>query len=348
MSAAHSHAHAHDHASSNERRTLLAALLTTGFMGAEAVGGLAAGSLALLADAAHMLTDAASLWLAFFAFRLARRPASDRLTYGFRRMQPLVAYTNGLALIALVIWIAAEAVHRLRDPSPVLGGLMLGIAAAGLVVNVAAFLILLGGERGNLNIRGALLHVAGDLLGSLAALFAAAIILLTGWLPADPLLSLLVAALLLRSAWALTREAAIVLLEGAPEALDRAAVEADLEREVSGVEDAHHVHVWSLTGSERLATLHVSAAPGARSDDLVRAVKARLREAFDVRHATVEIEYGGCADEAHGPDGGHGSDGERHGGTAGGQACGADGGGAGDRPGERDRLRARGGGGHRH
>ena len=340
MSGAHPHVHTHDHALSNERRTLLAALLTTGFMGMEAVGGLVAGSLALLADAAHMLTDAASLWLAFVAFHLARRPVSDRLTYGLHRAQPLVAYTNGLALIALVVWIAVEAVHRLLDPSPVLGGLMLAVAAAGLVVNVAAFLILMGGDRSSLNIRGALLHVAGDLFGSLAALSAAAIILATGWLPADPLLSLLVAVLLLRSAWALTREAGMVLLEGAPEALDRAAVEADLEREVAGVEDAHHVHVWSLTGSERLATLHVTAAPGARSDDLVRAVKARLRQAFDVRHATVEIEYGGCADEAHGPDHARHGNGERHGGTADRKTCGADGGGAGDRPGERDRLRA--------
>jgi cobalt-zinc-cadmium efflux system protein len=195
----HSHTHTHHHEYNNEQRTLWAALLTGGFMFAEIIGGLAAGSLALLADAAHMLTDASSLALAYFAFRIARRPTDWKRTYGFERFQILVAFANGLTLFFIIVWIAYEAVQRFFQPVEVMGGTLLVIAGLGLIVNLLAFWILHGGDRDNLNMRGASLHVLGDLLGSVAALIAGAVILLTGWTPIDPLLSLLVALILLRS-----------------------------------------------------------------------------------------------------------------------------------------------------
>ena len=181
--------HGHTHADAdNQRRVLWAMLLTSGFMLAEVVGGVVAGSLALLADAGHMLTDCASLALAWMAFRIGRRPHDARRTYGYHRFQVLAAFVNGLSLIAIVLWIAIEAVRRLLDPVEVLGGLMLVIAVLGLLVNLAAFWILHGGDRANLNIRGAALHVMGDLLGSVAAIVAALVIFWDGWVPIDPLL----------------------------------------------------------------------------------------------------------------------------------------------------------------
>ena len=201
---------------------LLALVLTGGFMVVEVIGGLAAGSLALLADAGHMLTDTLSLALAFVAFRIGRWPHDARRTYGYHRFQVLAAFVNGLTLVAIVGWIAIEAIRRLLEPVEVLGGLMLAVAVIGLVVNIAAFAILHGGDRRNLNLRGAALHVLADMLGSVAAIVAALVISITGWMPIDPLLSLLVVLLILRSAWFLLRRSGHILLEGAPEWLDEA------------------------------------------------------------------------------------------------------------------------------
>jgi hypothetical protein len=188
---AHPHAHSHGHlhgAGASERRIGLAAVLTGVFMVAEFAGGLISGSLALIADAGHMLTDSAGLTLAWLGFRLARRPADWKRSYGYDRFGVLVAFANGLLLFAIAGWIVVEAVHRFRAPSPVLGGVMLWVALAGLVVNLIAFRLLAGGDHENLNVRAAALHVIGDLLGSLAALAAAVVILATGWTPIDPIM----------------------------------------------------------------------------------------------------------------------------------------------------------------
>ena len=284
----------HDHGALNESRAGWAALLTGGFMGAEIVGGLIAGSLALLADAAHMSTDSISLAMAWFAFRIARRPSDWRRTYGYGRFQVLVAFANGIGLFLLIAWITAEAVGRFFDPVEVMGGTMLVIAILGLLVNVAAFLVLRGADRENLNIRGAVLHVLGDLLGSVAALVAAGVILTTGWMPIDPLLSLLVALLLARSAWMLVRDSGHVLLEGAPRDLDVRKVAEDLEREVREVEDIHHVHAWSLHDDKPMVTLHARACAGADRDRALDALLERLSRVFGVEHATVQIECGPC------------------------------------------------------
>jgi len=286
----------HAHGATDKTRVLIAAFLTGGFMIAEAIGGLLTGSLALLADAGHMLTDSVSLMLAWYAFHLASRAATARLTYGFDRVKTLVAYTNGLAVFVIGAWIVYEAWHRISEPAPVLGGPMLVIALVGLLVNVVAFFVLHGGDRQSLNMRGAVLHVLGDLLGSVAALVAAIVILWTGWVLIDPILSALVAVLLFRSAWSLVRESGHLLLEGVPASLDRDRIARDVQGAVAGVREIHHMHVWSLDGSRNMATLHACLDDGADAHSVIRAIKLELASRHGIAHATVEQEFGECAD----------------------------------------------------
>lgn len=272
------------------RRVVLAAMLTGGFMLAEVIGGLVSGSLALLADAAHMLTDTGSLLLAWFGYRLAARPADPARSYGFGRMKVLAAFTNGVLLVLLAFWIVWEAVARLLAPVEVMGSLMLGVAVLGLVVNIIAFWILHGGAHAHdLNLRGALWHVAGDMLGSVAAILAAGLILWQGWTIADPLLSILVAGLAFYGGVRIMGASGHILLEGVPEGLGGAAIIADLTANVPGVAAVAHVHAWALTESRPLVTLEVTPEPGADADSVRRAVKARLAHAFGASHATVEV-----------------------------------------------------------
>lgn len=290
------HAGTHGHRA-NERSVAFAALLTGTFMVVEVVGGLLSGSLALLADAGHMLTDFASLSLAWLGFRLARRPADWRRTYGFDRFSVLVAFVNGILLFAIAAWIVVEAIRRLNEPVQVLGGLMLWVALAGLAVNVLAFVILLGGDRENLNIRAAALHVAGDLLGSVAAVVASLVILGTGWMPIDALLSVVVALIILRSAWRIVAESGHILLEGTPPGVDAPSLEADIKSALPYVVDVHHVHAWSISQERPMITLHASVEPHTDSAEAVRSIKTLLAERFRIAHATVEIEYDACGDD---------------------------------------------------
>ena len=247
----HGHAgHAHG---SNESRIFWALLLTAGFMLAEVAGGVISGSLALLADAAHMLIDSVSLFFAWLAFRLSHRPADRARTYGYHRFPVLAAFANGIGLAFICIWIFSEAVDRLLNPAEVLAGPMLAVAVLGLAVNIAAFAVLHGADRSNLNVRGALLHVWGDMLGSLAAIGAGLVIMTIGWMPIDPILSILVGLLVLRSAWFLVRDAAHVLLEGVPAQLDVHDIGRDLVSHVAVVEDVHHVHAWVAFAGARAA-----------------------------------------------------------------------------------------------
>jgi cobalt-zinc-cadmium efflux system protein len=291
----HGHSHHHGHAA-NERSVGWAAVLTGGFMIAEVVGGLLSGSLALLADAGHMLTDFASLALAWLGFRLTRQPADWRRTYGFDRFAVLVAFVNGIALFAIAAWIVTEAVHRLRAPVEVLGAPMLWIAAAGLGVNVLAFFILRSGDKENLNIRAAVLHVIGDLLGSVAAVVAALVILATNWTAIDPLLSIVVALIILRSAWRVVADSGHILLEGSPPGVDARALREQLRSALPFVLDVHHVHAWSISQERPMVTLHACVAVGTDSAMAVREIKQRLAQEFRITHATVEIEYDACGD----------------------------------------------------
>ncbi|MES0872619.1 cation diffusion facilitator family transporter [Sinimarinibacterium thermocellulolyticum] len=298
----HSHGHGRAPAATADRRLKLALALTAGFMLVEVIGGIFSGSLALLADAGHMLTDVLALALALWARHQTLRPADAQRSYGYHRLPVLAAFVNGLALLAIIVWIGIEAVQRLLTPPPVAGELMLGVAAAGLLVNIAAFFVLRGARHDHdhahdLNLRGALLHVLGDLLGSAAAIVAAVVILVTGWMPIDPLLSLLVAALILRSAWRLVRESAHVLLEGTPEGFDAAQFADRLVADVAGVRGVHHVHHWMLTPERSLMTLHAELADAVDDDRVVREIKAWVKSHYRVAHVTVQTERGGCADE---------------------------------------------------
>jgi cobalt-zinc-cadmium efflux system protein len=280
----------------NERRIFIAMWLTGGFMVAEVVGGLISGSLALIADAGHMATDTAALGLAWLAFRLSQRPADTSRSYGYHRGEVLAAFVNGIAMLALVLWILVEAVQRLFAPVEIMGGIMLWIAVGGLLVNCVAFWLLHGGSKENLNIQGAAVHVLGDLLGSVAAIIAAGVIIWTGWTPIDPLLSIAVALLVLRSAWFIARQSAHILMEGAPPGLEPARIKSDLLGNIDGLEDVHHVHTWSLNQERPLVTLHARIHEDADADALLKAINARLMEKFKVDHVTVQLEKGVCTD----------------------------------------------------
>lgn len=289
--AGHGHDHAHTHAVSarNEKVVLTALVLTATFMVVEVIGGVISGSLALIADAGHMLTDAAALALAWAGFRIGRRASDARRTFGYMRLEVLAGLINALTLFALVAWIFREAFLRLRDPGEVLAGPMLAVAVAGLLVNLAVFAILHRGDRDHVNIRGAMLHVLGDLLGSVAAIIAALVIHATGWMAIDPILSALVCLLILRSAWSLLRGAFHILMEGAPPDIDVDALRGHLLTAVPGVAEVQHVHVWSITSGRVLATLELGLADGADPGASVAAVKHELAERFGIGHATVEV-----------------------------------------------------------
>lgn len=296
-----SEGHSHDHAPSvgdaNEKRVLWALLLTGSFMIIEVVGGLLSGSLALLADAGHMLADTAALGLAWAAFRIAKRPHDARRSYGYHRFQVLAAFINGLTLLLIVIWIVVEAVQRLIEPVEVLGVPMLAVASAGLVVNIVAFAILHRGASENMNVQGAALHVLGDLLGSVAAIAAAVVILWTGWMPIDPLLSVLVALLILNSVWRLIRRSAHILLEGAPDWIDETELKAQLTAAVPAVESVHHLHVWMLTQEHPMITMHAQVSEAANHNEVLVAITRFLSERFAITHATIQIETGDCVDD---------------------------------------------------
>jgi cobalt-zinc-cadmium efflux system protein len=285
------------HGAGNMKRVIVALALTGTFMIVEVVGGILAGSLALLADAGHMLTDTMALALAAVAFHVSKRPADARRTFGYQRFQILAAFVNGLSLLLIVGWILFEAMRRFVSPVDVTGTTMLVVAAAGLLVNVIAFAVLHGGDRDNLNIRGAALHVAGDLLGSVAAIVAAIVIIYTGWMAIDPLLSIAVAFLILKSAWALVQQSGHVLLEGAPAWLDREEMQRTIIEHVPEVSGIHHVHIWGLTPQDLMLTMHVTIAQDVSDlTAVVRRVKATLKDDYGIGHSTIEIETADCAD----------------------------------------------------
>jgi len=294
---AHDHAHVHQASESNLKRVIIALVLTGTFMFVEVVGGILSGSLALLADAGHMLTDTMALALAAAAFHVSKRPPGGSLTYGYQRFQILAAFVNGLSLLLIVGWILYEAVERFIYPRDILGETMLVVAAAGLVVNIISFAVLHTGDQENLNIRGAALHVAGDLLGSVAAIVAAIVIIYTGWTLIDPILSVAVAMLILRSAWSLVKRSAHVLLEGAPDWLDVSDMQERVVANVPGVAGIHHVHVWGLTPQQLMLTMHVTLTCNVPSQsEVVRRVKAFVEQEYGIGHSTVEVEIDGCAD----------------------------------------------------
>lgn len=293
-------AHSHSPASGddNAKRLMLAFGVTALFMVIEVIGGLVSGSLALLADAGHMLTDAAALLFALMAVHFARRPPNTRHTFGWLRLTTLAAFVNAIALVVITILIVWEAFERFSHPQPVAGATMMAIAVAGLVANILSFWILhRGSAEQNLNVRAAALHVLGDLLGSVGAIVAALVILYTGWTPVDPILSVLVSCLVLRSAWRLLKESVNELLEGAPVSLNIPQLKRDLCRSVPEVRNVHHVHVWQV-GEKPVMTLHVQVVPPHDHDALLGRIQHFLAHHYEIGHATIQMEYQPC----NGPD----------------------------------------------
>ena len=285
----------HDHHAvrADSRDALALALaITAVYTVAEVVGGLLTGSLALLADAVHMLSDNVALALALFAVWLAERPATPDRTYGFKRAEVLAALANGVALVALSIWIFYAAFQRFRDPPDVLGGWMLVLGAAGVAVNLAVGMILSQGRRGSLNVEAAFRHVFADLLGSVGVVAAAAVILTTGWLEADPLVSVLIGGLVLLSSWSILRDSTTILLEAAPSGIDTRAVGERLAN-APGVVEVHDLHIWTITSGFPALSAHVLVGRGedchARRLELARL----LEQEFGIEHATLQVDHVG-------------------------------------------------------
>ncbi len=297
QAATHAGGHVHAHGSTNETRLAWALVVIAVFMTVEVVGGLISGSLALIADAAHMASDVVALAMSWAALRIGRRPPSARLSYGYRRLEVLVAFVNGLTLLVISLGVIIEAIRRFAEPQPVLGTTMFFVAVSGLLSNIVAFAILHGGSRENLNMRSAWLHVLGDLVSSVVAIIAALVIMWTGYSPIDPILSILVSLLIAKSAWSITRSAAAILLEASPPGVDPHAVRQDLMRSIPGVADVHHVHAWCLTAESTMVTLHARAAAGIDPLHLPPAISARLREKFRIAHTTVQMEPETCVDD---------------------------------------------------
>ncbi|MBM0108631.1 cation diffusion facilitator family transporter [Steroidobacter sp. S1-65] len=276
----------------------IAFALTALFMFVEFAGGLLARSLALFADAGHMLTDAAALALAWAAVRIAARPADAKRSFGYQRLRVLATFVNGCALLFIVTWISFEAIERLLNPVPVNASVILWIGSIGLAVNLIVFTMLSRGHaHDDMNVSAAALHVLGDLLGSAAAIVAALVILWTGWLPIDPLLSLLVCALIVKSAVSLVRRSAHILMEGSPEWLDQVELRRTLEQRIPAIRDVHHVHTWSVGPHETLLTMHALVSVSADQAVVLKDTKALLAERFGITHATIQIEVEDCVDK---------------------------------------------------
>ena len=287
----HDHSHAPEVGTHNERKVLLAFGLTFIFMLVEVVGGVISGSLALLADAGHMLTDAAALALAYAAFRFGRRAADGRRTFGYVRFEVLAGLINALTLLLIVGWILWEAIERFNQPYEILAGPMLTIAVIGLLVNVLVLWIMTRGDTDHVNVKGAVLHVIGDLLGSVGAIIAAIIIWFTGWTPIDPILSVFVSLLVFRSAWTLLRKSLHILLEGAPDNALPDALEQHLLTTIPNLVAVQHIHVWQITSGKTLATLHVRPITDQSAKQVVEDVQKMLHDEFHIEHATIAIDW---------------------------------------------------------
>lgn len=291
----------HDHTAGANSRSLTIALALTGiFLVAELVGAWLFNSLALLSDAAHMFTDAAALAIALAAIRIGRRPADDKRTYGYRRFEILAAAFNALLLFAVAAYVLFEGIKRFVEPREVQSLGMLAVAAAGLVINLISMRVLAGGKDESLNVKGAYLEVWADMLGSLGVIGAAILIYFTGWSWVDPIVAIAIGLWVLPRTWILLRDTTNILLQGVPRGVDLGAVRASIAN-VDGVAEVHYLHLWSIAGSDTSLTAHVVLTPGRDADPVRLAVSEALHDAFDISHATLQMEADGeqCAEPEH-------------------------------------------------
>lgn len=293
------HAHAKSAAGRNKRRLGIVFGLTLTYLIVEVIGGLITGSLALLADAGHMLTDVAGVGLALFAIKFAERPASPERTYGYYRVEILAALTNAVVLIGISLYILYEAYRRFIDPPEVESRLMLGVAGVGLIVNLVGMYILRSGSRESLNMKGAYFEVLSDMLTSIGVIVAGIIMLTTGWYYADPLISAGIGLFILPRTWLLLREAVGVLLEGTPSDVNLTALREAIGK-LPGVSDVHDLHVWTLTSGVNAMSTHAVLVDDKKHDEVLRAVRELASSTFKIGHITVQLENQACAaDETH-------------------------------------------------
>ncbi|AGA57777.1 cation diffusion facilitator family transporter [Thermobacillus composti KWC4] len=290
----HHHGHPHVHGAGNRAGLTIALAITTGIMVLEIAGGLLTNSLALLSDAGHMFSDAGALALSLLAMRLAARPVSLERSYGFRRFEILAALLNGATLFIMAGFILWEAVERFREPAEVAGGMMTFIAFIGLAANAASawYLMRKGDVKSNLNVRSAYLHVIGDALGSVGAIAAGLVISLTSWYWFDPLVSVLVTLLIVRSAWGVTRSAVHILMEGTPETIDAGKVRETLLG-IDGVLDLHDLHIWTITSGLDALSCHLLVRDEQDEQSVLKEALNRIENRFHIRHATIQIEKSG-------------------------------------------------------
>jgi cobalt-zinc-cadmium efflux system protein len=292
------HDHHHDVRHENRRRLTVVLGLALGLMIFEAVGGWLTGSLALLADAGHMLTDVADLALAVVAMKFAERPATPERTYGYHRVEILAALTNGVVLVGISLFILAEAFERLRHPPEVAAGTMVAIASTALVVNVASVFLLKKGSGESLNVRGAYLEVLSDMVASVGVILAGVIIWATGWRYADPIVSAGIGLFILPRTWGLLKEAVGVLLEGTPANVNLEAVRTAIAA-TQGVESVHDLHVWTLTTGMNALSAHAVLCAGAGHADVLEGVRRCVQSEFKIAHVTLQVEEAGCGDAAN-------------------------------------------------
>ena len=302
----HNHSHDHCHGGhdhnvtvnqDNKKRVLWAMVLTFGFMFAEVIGGYISGSLALIADAGHMFSDGLALLLSWFAFKYSDKAADETRSFGWHRFQILAAFVNGLSLLLIAAWIIIEALQRFFHPIEVMATPMIIIAFGGVIINFIVFKILSGGDQENLNLKSAMIHVIGDLLGSVAAILAALLILAFNWYIADPILSMIVALLIIKSGWSVVKKSAHILLEGAPANINETQVKNQLIKNIPSIIDVHHIHVWSLTNDIKLMTLHVQVNEIQHETDVLKSIKSILTKQFEIQHTTIQVEHLPCPDD---------------------------------------------------
>lgn len=288
--------HGNDHGAAGGKKGLLIAFsITLVMMVAEIIGGLLSNSLALLSDAGHMLTDTLALALSFFAMKFAVLPATEKKTFGFYRLEILAALANGTVLVVVSLFIMFQAYQRLISPPPVQGTLMLGVAFAGLIVNIVGALFLAKFRKTNLNVRGAYLHIIGDALSSVGVIIGAVLILTLGWYLVDPILSILISLAIIVGAGALVMESVHILLESAPSHINIATVAAEIAK-VNGVREAYHIHLWTITSGVYALSAHVLIDDQlvSRSRDMLDEIRSLLSEKFKILHSTIQIECEKC------------------------------------------------------
>jgi cobalt-zinc-cadmium efflux system protein len=295
MGCQHDHSHGHAHGPVSDRKMAVAVLLTAAFVAGEAVAGWLGHSVALFSDAGHNFADALALGFSWYALRIAGRPSSARRTFGYHRVGILAALINAVSLVSIAFLIAYEAVTRLLHPQPVQGGVMIGVAAVAVVINVFIAMWLHHGAANDLNVRSAYLHMIGDAASACAVIVAGVIVAVSHNPLADPVVSLVIAALILWSSWGILKESVNVLLEASPAGMDMAAVQRAIEN-VSGVLDVHDLHVWTVGPGVVACSCHILVAEQAVSSgqQVLRAVVAQLDRQFHINHMTVQVEVEGC------------------------------------------------------